>query len=135
MTPSPNRVVALVLGAGFAVFGIASIWVGAATGVVIGAGPALLLGLFSTNVLWGCVLTAAGIVSVAAAARGVAAAKVANIVAGTLWLAIGYAGLFAIGTAANVPGINSPVTVGLFAASAVQLAVGLGARRDVPAPA
>jgi hypothetical protein len=60
---------------------------------------------------------------------------VANIVVGTAWLALGYAGLFLVGTEFNVFRLGAIGEVVLFAAATVHLAVGLGARRDVaPAP-
>lgn len=110
---SPNRIVALALGvafAGYAVF----------TGLT--ARP-LLLALFA-------VAAAALIV---AALLGIAAARLANIVAGTAWLVLGYAGLFLVGTEFNVLRLGAIGEVGLFAAATVHLAVGLGARRDVAA--
>jgi len=62
--------------------------------------------------------------------RGIGPARVANIAAGTTWLALGYAGLFLVGTEFNVLGLTALDEVVLFAAAVVQLAVGLGARRD-----
>jgi hypothetical protein len=112
---SPNRVVALALGAayaGYAVFAALT-------------GRPLLLALFA--------VAAAGLV--VAALLGIASARVANIVVGTAWLALGYAGLFLVGTEFNVFRLGAIGEVVLFAAATVHLAVGLGARRDVaPAP-
>ena len=80
----------------------------------------------------------AGILFVAVAALvtsavlGMSAARRANIVAGTVWLALGIAGLFLIGTPANILGLVAADEVLLFAAATFQLAAGLGARRDRP---
>lgn len=107
---SPNRIVALGLGVGFAGFGIFALITGRpALGALAGVAAALLL---------------------VTGARGVAPARVANIAAGTTWLALGYAGLFLVGTEFNLLGLTALDEVVLFAAAVVQLAVGLGARRD-----
>jgi hypothetical protein len=107
---SPNRIVALALGAGFAVLGILSLvtgrpWLGA-------------LALVAAVLLTGTSL------------RGIGPARIANIAAGTVWLALGYAGLFLVGSGSNVLELAALDEVVLFAAAVVQLAVGLGARRD-----
>jgi hypothetical protein len=109
---SPNRLVALALGvafAGYAVFAALT-------------GRPLLLALFAV---------AAAALAVAALI-GVASARIANIIAGTAWLVLGYAGLFLVGTEFNVLRLGAIGEVVLFAAATVHLAVGLGARRDIP---
>lgn len=108
---SPNRIVALVLGVAFAGYGV----VAAVTG----------------RPLLGGVLVAAAAALVVAALLGIAPARIANIVGGTAWLVLGYAGLFLVGTEFNVVGLTAIDEVVLFAAATVHLAVGLGARRDV----
>jgi hypothetical protein len=111
---SPNRLVAL-----------ATAVVAAAVGVVsIVTGRPLLAGI--------TLVAAAALVT--AALRGMTPARRANIVAGTVWLALGIAGLFLIGTPANVLGLVALDEVLLFAAATLQLAAGLGARRDRPPP-
>jgi hypothetical protein len=110
---SPNRVVALTLGVAFAGYAVYAAL----------TGRPLLLAVFA--------LAGAGLV--VAALRGVAWARTANIVAGTVWLVLGYAGLFIVGTEFNVFRLGAIGEVVLFAAATVHLAVGLGARRDVAA--
>ncbi|WP_395638252.1 hypothetical protein [Pseudolysinimonas sp.] len=110
---SPNRIVALALGAGYAPYGV----------FAVATGRPLLAALFEIGAV-ALILTAA---------RGIAPARVANIAVGTAWLALGYAGLFLVGTAYNVLGLGAVLEVGLFAAAVIHLAVGLGARRDVAA--
>lgn len=110
---SPNRIVALALGVAFA---------GYAVFAALTARP-LLLALFAI----------AATALVVAALLGIAAARIANIVAGTAWLVLGYAGLFLVGTEFNVLRLGAIGEVVLFAAATVHLAVGLGARRDVAA--
>jgi energy-coupling factor transporter transmembrane protein EcfT len=112
---SPNRLVALGLAIAFAAYG-------ALTLTVLGPRPVIA-------VLW----FAAAVVLVVAARLGIRAARRANIVAGTVWLLLGYAGLFVIGSPANVLGMIAPDLVALFGAATLQLAAGLGARRDVAA--
>lgn len=112
---SPNRLVALALGVAFAGYGALSLGFGRVPlGILfVGAAAALVL----------------------AASLGIAAARRANRIAGVAWIVLGYAGLFLIGSDANVLGMIAQDEVVLFAAATVQLAVGLGARRDVAATA
>lgn len=110
---SPNRLVAAALGVAFAGYGA----VAAVTGR-----PAL-----------GILFTLAGLVLMVTARLGIAPARRANTAAGAVWLALGYAGLFLVGTDANPLDLRAIDEVVLFAAATVQLAVGLGARRDVTA--
>lgn len=114
---SPNRIVALALGVAFVGYGI----------LALVTGRPLLGALFT---LAGAALALGGVI-------GIASARLANLVAGTAWLVLGYAGLFLVGTEFNVFGLTARDEVALFAAATGLLAVGLGARRDVaatPAP-
>lgn len=108
---SPNRLVALALGAAFVGYGVFA-------GVT--ARP-LLLAVFAV----------AGTALIACALIGIAQARLANIVVGAAWLVLGYAGLFLVGSAFNVVRLGVIGEVVLFAAATLHLAVGLGARRDV----
>ena len=110
---SPNRAVALALGVAFAGYGV--------FGVI--TGRPLLGALF--------LLAAAGLA--VGGLLGVASARLANIVVGTAWLVLGYAGLFLVGTEFNVFRLGAISEVVLFAAATTHLAVALGARRDVAA--
>jgi hypothetical protein len=111
---SPNRLVALALGAALA---------GYALFAALTERP-LLCAVFG--------VAAAGLV--VGSLLGIAAARIANIVVGTAWLVLGYAGLFLVGTEYNVLRLGAIGEVVLFAAATVHLAVALGARRDVAAP-
>lgn len=111
---SPNRIVAIVLGAAFGGYG-------------------LLVAVTGRPVL-GALFLAAAVALTIGAVRGIGPARLANIIVGAAWLALGYAGLFLVGTEYNIVGLGAIVEVVLFAAATVHLAVGLGARRDV-APA
>ena len=112
---SPNRIVALALGVAFAGYGV--------------------LAFVTVRPFLGALFAVAALLLVGATLRGIVAARRANIGVGTAWLAIGYAGLFLVGTEYNVLGLGAIGEVVLFAAAVVHLAVGLGARRDLPAPA
>ncbi|WP_309713690.1 DUF4383 domain-containing protein [Pseudolysinimonas sp.] len=107
---SPNRIVALALGIAFAGYGLFSVL----------ADRPLLAALF----------TVAATTLVVGSLLGIAPARGANIVIGTAWLVLGYAGLFLVGTDFNVVGLTALDEVALFASATVHLAVGLGARRD-----
>ena len=115
MVRSPNRVVALATAVVCAVVGI--------------------LALVTGRPWFAALLAVAVAALVAAAVLGTSAARRANIIAGTAWLALGLAGLFLIGTSGNVLGLVAADEVLLFAAATLQLAAGLGARRDRLEPA
>lgn len=108
---SPNRLVALALGVAFAGYGALSLGFGR-----------LPLGILFLGAAVGLVL--AGVL-------GIATARRAHVIAGVAWIVLGYAGLFLIGSDANVLAMVAQDEVVLFAAATVHLAVGLGARRDV----
>jgi hypothetical protein len=110
---SPNRLAALALGVAFAGYGALSAVFGRASLGILFGGAAVLLVLGAT--------------------LGIAAARRMNIGAGVVWIVLGYAGLFLIGSDVNVLGMIPADEVVLFAAATVHLAVGLGARRDVAA--
>lgn len=110
---SPNRIVALVLGVAFGGYGALSLGYG--------------------RLALGILFLAAAVLLVLGSTFGIAAAKRVNVVAGTLWIVLGYAGLFLIGSDANVLEMIASDEVVLFGAATVHLAVGLGARRDVAA--
>lgn len=108
---SPNRFAALALGVAFAGYGALSLATGRTPLGILFVGAAVLLTL-------GAVL-------------GIAAARRTNLGAGIVWVVLGYAGLFVIGSDLNVLALLPFDEVVLFGAATVHLAVGLGARRDV----
>ncbi len=107
---SPNRIVALVTAAVCAIVGIVA--------------------LVTARPWFAGILFLAVAALVTAALLGMSPARRANIVAGTVWLGLGIAGLFLIGSPANILGLVAADEVLLFAAATLQLAAGLGARRD-----
>ena len=110
---SPNRLVALGLAIAFAGYGVLSALTGRPFVAVLGIAAAAVL-------LTGALL-------------GIRWARRVNIAAGGVWFVLGYAGFFLIGTPANLLGMIPLDLVVLFGAATTQLAVGLGARRDVAA--
>ena len=110
---SPNRAVALALGAAFAGYGAVSL----ATG----------------RVSLGILFVGAAVLFVLGAVLGITTARRINLGAGVAWMALGYAGLFLIGSDVNVLSLIPFDEVVFFAAATVHLAVGLGARRDIAA--
>lgn len=113
---SPNRLVALGLAIAFAGYGALSLT------PLLGPRPVIAVLWFATTA-----------VLLTASLLGVRASRRANIVAATVWLILGYAGFFVIGTSLNVLGMLAPDLVALFGSATLQLAAGLGARRDVAA--
>lgn len=127
---TPNRIASAVAAV---VFGVAGVWgaVASATlGLVVDPG-ALLAGLLGTNLLLSIVHLAIAAALAVGCARGDRAARATNVAVGTLLLAIGLFGLFAVGTPANVVALNGVTNVLHFAGSSALLATGLGAS---PAP-
>ena len=129
MLSSPNRLTAVIVGALSLVFGVAGFFVAAPAGVA-GTGR-LLLGIFSISAAGAAVdiLIAAALMT--AGLSNVAAAKIVNTVVGAVFLVLGLAGLFVIGTGFNLLAFNGADNVLHFASAVVLLAVGLGAERSV----
>lgn len=123
--PSPNRIVALVVGLGYLAFGALSF------GVTINVGFFDPDGFWLADVL--AVNSAQNVLHLAIGAALVAFgftrwAAQANAIVGTVLLAVGIAGLFLIATPANVIAVNGAANLLHFATSAGLLVVGLGAR-------
>ena len=132
MLSSPNRLIAVIVGALYLVTGVAGFFVAAASG-----GPSagrLLLGFFSINAAGAAVDILIAAALIIAGLSTVAASKIVNTLAGAIFLVLGLAGLFVIGTGLNVLALNGADNVVHFASSVVLLAVGLGAERSVKTP-
>jgi len=130
MFSSPNRLTAVIVGALYVVGGVAGLIMRAGTTPLAVPGR-LLLGVFSVNsaaalldILIAAALLIAGLTTVAAS-------KIATTIVGMLFLVLGLAGLFVIGTGFNVLALNGADNVVHFASAVVLLAVGLGAERSV----
>ncbi|HYN97909.1 MAG TPA: DUF4383 domain-containing protein [Pilimelia sp.] len=100
-----NTVAGLGLGAVFVLAGLAGFFVSGGHHVV-GQSGGELLGSFQVNVLHNLVHLAVGAGLVAAAIASSRAARAANTAFGVLYLALSLAGLFLVGTAANIVALN-----------------------------
>jgi len=127
---SANRLTAVIVGALYLVSGVVGFFVSAGTGVFAAAGR-LLLAVFSINPAGAAVDILIGAALMIAGLSTVAASKIVNAVIGAVFLALGIAGLFVIGTGLNLLALNGADNVVHFASSVILLAVGLGAERSV----
>ena len=114
MRSSPNRVVGLVVGAGFILLGALGFFVNPILTVSVNPLQNLL------HLLVGAALITCGLVG---------GSPRCNAIVGTLLLAVGIAGLFIISSEFNVLAVNGAANLLHFVGAACLLAVGLGARR------
>jgi len=126
MLSSPNRLVALIVGAVYIVIGILGFTATAGVGFFSTPGG-LLLGLFEVNIAHNLLHLVIGVALFLAALIGAFWAQIANSLVGLAYLALGLAGLFLIGSPLNFLAINVADNVLHFGTAAVLLAVGLGA--------
>ena len=132
MTESANRMVAVVVGGFFVLFGGLGFTATGGVGFVSSEGGRLF-GVFELNPLHNVIHLLIGAALVIAALSGVRAARTANLAVGTLLLLIGIAGLFVADTPFNLLALNTPDHALHFAGAVLLLAAGLGA--DKPAGA
>jgi hypothetical protein len=100
-----NQVVGFAFGAVFVLVGLSGFVVSGGHHAV-GADGGDLAGLFRVNVLHNSVHLIVGAVMIAAAIMGNRAARNANATFGAIYFVLFLAGLFAIGTAANLIALN-----------------------------
>ncbi|GLZ81462.1 hypothetical protein Afil01_62690 [Actinorhabdospora filicis] len=125
---SPNRIVGAIFGAVFTLVGlIGFFWSGghAAMGHEGGA----ILGLFEVNVAHNIVHLAVGAALLAGSVLGTPAARAANGTVGAVYLAVGVAGLFLIGTDLNILALNGADNALHLVVGAVLLGTALGLDR------
>ena len=134
MTRSPNRILAVIFGAGYILVGLLGF---AVTGSIdfFATDGGLLFGIFEVNnfhnvahLLIGSALLIAGLTTIPAA-------RAVNMTVGAAYLLLGLAGFFLIDSPFNHLAINTADNVLHFASAAVLLAVGVGAERGVRAKA
>ena len=130
MRASPNRLIATILGAVYLVVGVIGFFATAGIGFFSLSGR-LLVGLLGTNPFLSTLDVLIGAALLMGGLSTVAAAKTVTTIAGTVFLVLGIAGLFIIGTAFNILALNGADNVLHFASAVVLLAVGLGADRSV----
>lgn len=126
-----NRLLAIGIGALFLTLG--------AIGFVVSFGQppldpegTLVVGYFTVNPLQSVLTMATGAVLLVPGIRSLPAARRVNRILGALLLAAGIAGLYLIGTPANVLALSPADVVLQFASSALLLGAGFGADRETP---
>ena len=130
MRASPNRLLATILGAVYLVVGVIGFFVTVGAPFFSLSGR-LLIGLLGTNPFLSALDVLIGAALLMGGLSTVAAAKTVTTIAGTVFLVLGIAGLFIIGTTFNVLALNGADNVLHFASAVVLLAVGLGSNRSV----
>ena len=130
MSQSPNRLVAVIVGSFYVALGLVGFTATFGVDIVSTTGG-FLFGVFGVNVLQNILHVVIGAALLAAGFSGVRLARGANSAVGALFLALGLAGLFVVGTDSNILALNGADNVLHFGSSIVLLAVGLGA--DKPA--
>ncbi len=133
MSASPNRLVAIIVGAVYLLIGIGGFAVSMDIGFFAVPGG-LLFGLLEVNGLHNVVHIVLGATLLLAGISGPPAAKTVNGVVGAACLVLGLVGLFIVGTPYNVLAINGVDNVLHFGTSVGLLAVGLGAERVARTP-
>ncbi|GHD81511.1 uncharacterized protein DUF4383 [Salinibacterium amurskyense] len=126
MTKSPNRLLGTVFGAVYILVGLLGFTVTNGVGFFATEGG-LLLGLFEVNIFHNVAHLIIGAALLLAGLSNVKAARTVNSVIGFAYLALGFLGLFLVGSALNILALNAADNVLHFASAAVLLAVGLGA--------
>jgi hypothetical protein len=132
MRNSPNRLVATIFGAVYILVGLLGFAVTGGVGFVATSGG-LLLGVFEVNPLHNIAHLLIGAVLLVAGLTRVAAAKAANTTVGAVYLLLGIAGFFLVGTSANILALNTPDHFLHLVSAIVLLGVGLAAERTVRA--
>lgn len=123
-----NRSFAVGLGAAFLLLGAAGFVVSFGTPPLDPLGVPLIA-YFTANPLHSVVSMAIGAVLLVAGLRSLAAARRVNAVMGTFLLLFGIAGLYLIGTPANVLALTASDVLVHFASAALLLPASLGADR------
>lgn len=126
MTYTSNRLVAVIVG------GIWALW--GAVALFTPAGE-LFLGLVGQNLWQNLLHLVIGTGLVVAGLASAAIARIGNRIVGTFALLLGLAGLFMVGSEFNIFELDATVNALHFATSCLLLAVGLGAADpDTPSP-
>jgi hypothetical protein len=123
-----NTPVGLAFGAVFVLVGLTGFFVSGGHHAV-GQSGGELLGLFQVNVLHNVVHLLVGTVMIASAIVGDRAAKTANTVFGLSYLVLFVAGLFLVGTGANIIALNGADNLLHLVLGLALTAVGLGTDR------
>ncbi len=123
-----NRVVGLALGALFLLLGVVGLLLSGSSAFF---GPGVSLGgIVATNPALGLVQGVLGAALLLGAVSNLKASRTVNAWTGFAFLVLGFVGLFLVGPEPNALALTSTANAVHFGASAVLLAVGLGANRD-----
>jgi hypothetical protein len=136
MTSSPNRLLGTVFGVVYLLVGLAGFAVTTDVGFASTDGGPLVV--FEVNPLHNVVHLLIGAGLLVAARRSTSAARGMNVTVGATYLLVGVAGLFLVGTSANVLALNGADNVLHLASALLLLGVGLAADRGAsrtPSPA
>jgi Domain of unknown function (DUF4383) len=135
MSTSPNRLLGLVLGVIYLLFGILGFFLTSETGFAATTGPKVI-DLFQVNPLHNLVHLVVGIVLVVTSLVGIRSARIANMTLGAIFLLVGVVGLLLASpdNALNILAINGADNVLNFATAVVLLCVGFGADRVIARP-
>jgi len=131
MSQSPNRLLGAVFGTVYLLVGIAGFFVTSGVGFASTDGKALII--FDVNPLHNVIHLLIGAALLIAATRSVPAAKGVNTTVGAVYLLVGAAGLFLVGSSANIIALNGADNVLHFASAVLLLGVGMGADKSVTA--
>ncbi|CAN5261471.1 hypothetical protein BH09ACT5_BH09ACT5_14540 [soil metagenome] len=123
---SPNRLVGVVVGGAYLLVGILGLTMTGGVGFAASEGG-VLLGVLEVNPLLSILHILIGAALLIAALSSTRAASTVNAVVGAVCLVLGLAGLFLVGSTANVLAVNVADNVVHFGSAALLLAVGLGA--------
>ena len=130
MRTSPNRLVAVIVGAGYLIASVTGLIATAGVGMFAAPGR-VLMGVFAINPAAALLDIAIAAALLIAGLRSIAASKIVSTIVGAVFLVLGIAGLFVIGTAFNYLALNGADNVLHFGTAVILLAVGLGAERSV----
>ncbi|MGG7465121.1 DUF4383 domain-containing protein [Plantibacter sp. YIM 135347] len=132
MRQSPNRLLATIFGAVYALVGLLGF---AVTGGVqfIATQGGLLLGIFEVNPLHNIAHVLIGAALLIAGVSNVQAAKTVNTVVGAVYLLLGVVGFFIVGSALNILALNTADHFLHLASAVVLLGVGLAADKQARA--
>jgi hypothetical protein len=133
MTASPNRLIAVVVGALYLAVGLIGFPVASGFGFTATEGG-LLLGFIQVNILQSVVHVLIGAALLLCSLRTVRVAKSGNAVIGTFSLVFGLVGLFVSGSESNILALNGAGNALHFATAIVLLAASLGAEKGDSQP-
>lgn len=126
MSRSPNRLIGVIVGAGYVLIGILGFTVTAGVGFLAPEGG-LLLGVFQVNPLQNVAHVVLGAALLMAGLSTAPRAKTVNGVVGALLLLFGLVGLFLVGSTVNLFALSVTDNVLHFGSAVVLLAASLGA--------